>query len=206
MCTRKPPHLALAFLHYHLPLSQLGTENIATFGFGLCCIIIYLSLSLSFILSAQLRQSIANSFVAASPVTNGCHCSSASVRPRQNLPNQAPFQSTPQTHKAERSNATKVSIFRVLPVKKVSILELLLLWNSLVSLISLVGFAGNFGLSMITCSSSNGRGPDSVDNEVKTVEQLIEEKRRAELSARISSGEFTVNKSGYELWLQFCFC
>lgn len=78
--------------------------------------------------------------------------------------------------------------------------------NSLVLLISLVGFAGNFGLSMITCSSSNGRGPDSVDNEVKSVELLIEEKRRAELSARISSGEFTVNKSGYELWLQFCFC
>ncbi|PRQ41582.1 putative cytochrome P450 [Rosa chinensis] len=52
---------------------------------------------------------------------------------------------------------------------------------------------GNIGFSVITCSS-NGRGPDSVKNEV---EQLAEEKRRAELSARISSGEFTVNKSGF---------
>ncbi|KAL6146909.1 hypothetical protein ACLB2K_057585 [Fragaria x ananassa] len=51
---------------------------------------------------------------------------------------------------------------------------------------------GNIGFSVITCSS-NGRGPDSV----KSVEQLAEEKKRAELSARIASGEFTVNKTGY---------
>lgn len=57
-------------------------------------------------------------------------------------------------------------------------------------------FAGSFGLSMITCASSNGREPDSVDGGVKSVERLLEEKRRAELSARIASGEFTVEKSG----------
>lgn len=59
-----------------------------------------------------------------------------------------------------------------------------------------MGFAGRFGLSTITCSSSNGREPDSVDIGVKSVEQLLEEKRRAELSARIASGEFTAEKSG----------
>ncbi|KAK8545592.1 hypothetical protein V6N13_066865 [Hibiscus sabdariffa] len=46
-------------------------------------------------------------------------------------------------------------------------------------------------------SSSNGREPDSVDDGVKSVERLLEEKRRAELSARIASGEFTVQKSGF---------
>lgn len=35
---------------------------------------------------------------------------------------------------------------------------------------------------------------------VKSVEQLLEEKRRAELSARIASGEFTVEQSGYALY------
>ncbi|PQP97604.1 hypothetical protein Pyn_39913 [Prunus yedoensis var. nudiflora] len=55
---------------------------------------------------------------------------------------------------------------------------------------------GTFGLSMVTCSSSNGREPDSVDG-VKSVERLLEEKRRAELSARIASGEFTVEKTGW---------
>ncbi|KAM2567770.1 hypothetical protein TB1_010096 [Malus domestica] len=55
---------------------------------------------------------------------------------------------------------------------------------------------GSFGLSMITCASSNGREPDSADGGVKSVERLLEKKRRAELSARISSGEFTVEKSG----------
>ncbi|KAM5562225.1 hypothetical protein ABKV19_017443 [Rosa sericea] len=53
----------------------------------------------------------------------------------------------------------------------------------------------NIGFSVITCSS-NGRGPDSVKNEVKSVEQLAQEKRRADLSARTASEEFTVNKSG----------
>ncbi|KAM1095910.1 hypothetical protein EV1_010775 [Malus domestica] len=56
---------------------------------------------------------------------------------------------------------------------------------------------GSFGLSMITCASSNGREPDSADGGVKSVERLLEKKRRAELSARISSGEFTVEKSGF---------
>ncbi|KAM2052449.1 hypothetical protein FF2_033393 [Malus domestica] len=56
---------------------------------------------------------------------------------------------------------------------------------------------GRFGLSTITCSSSNGREPDSVDIGVKSVERLLEEKRRAELSAGIASGEFTVEKSGF---------
>lgn len=48
---------------------------------------------------------------------------------------------------------------------------------------------------VIRCSSSNAREQDSVDKdkEVKTVE---EDKRRAELSARIASGEFTVQRSG----------
>ena len=52
---------------------------------------------------------------------------------------------------------------------------------------------------MITCSSSNGRDPNSVDEEdVKQVERILEEKRRAALSAKIASGEFTVKqKSGY---------
>lgn len=53
--------------------------------------------------------------------------------------------------------------------------------------------AGNF---TIRCSS-NGREPESVDQGVKKVEKLLEEKRRAELSARIASGEFTVEQSGY---------
>jgi beta-ring hydroxylase len=54
--------------------------------------------------------------------------------------------------------------------------------------------------SFIAYSSSNGRSSnDSVDDGgVKSVEQLVEEKRRAELSARIASGEFTVKQeSGY---------
>ncbi|KAL2958664.1 hypothetical protein AAZX31_18G220400 [Glycine max] len=52
--------------------------------------------------------------------------------------------------------------------------------------------------SVITCSSSNGRDPNSVDEEdVKQVERILEEKRRAALSAKIASGEFTVKqKSG----------
>ncbi|KAJ1443535.1 Cytochrome P450 [Sesbania bispinosa] len=48
--------------------------------------------------------------------------------------------------------------------------------------------------SVIACSSSNGRNPDSVDDGVKSVERLLEEKRRAELSAKIASGGFTVNQ------------
>ncbi|KAL1322405.1 hypothetical protein HN51_067401 [Arachis hypogaea] len=51
-------------------------------------------------------------------------------------------------------------------------------------------------LPVIACSSSNGRGPNSSkdDDGVKNVEKLLEEKRRAELSARIASGEFTVKQ------------
>ena len=62
-----------------------------------------------------------------------------------------------------------------------------------------VVFAGLYGLSTIICSSSNGRDPNSVDSGVKSVEKLLEEKRGAELSARIASGEFTVEQSGYAL-------
>lgn len=56
---------------------------------------------------------------------------------------------------------------------------------------------GTSGFCRITCSSSNGREPESADNGVKSVERLVEEKKRAELSARIASGEFTVKQSGY---------
>ncbi|XP_073159484.1 protein LUTEIN DEFICIENT 5, chloroplastic [Henckelia pumila] len=58
---------------------------------------------------------------------------------------------------------------------------------------------------LISCSySSNGRGPSGSDNDdlqndaVKEVERLLEEKRRAELSSRISSGEFTVQKASFQ--------
>lgn len=51
---------------------------------------------------------------------------------------------------------------------------------------------------MVSCSSSgNGRGGPREDA-VKDVERLLEEKRRAELSARIASGEFTVEKPRYK--------
>ena len=47
---------------------------------------------------------------------------------------------------------------------------------------------------MVSCSASgNGRGAPG-DDAVKDVERRLEEKRRAELSARIASGEFTVEK------------
>jgi hypothetical protein len=63
-----------------------------------------------------------------------------------------------------------------------------------------VCFADLCRLSSLACAYSNGREPDSVDDGVKSVERLQEEKRRAELSARIASGEFTVEKSGYTLY------
>ncbi|XP_052170119.1 protein LUTEIN DEFICIENT 5, chloroplastic [Diospyros lotus] len=50
---------------------------------------------------------------------------------------------------------------------------------------------------VISCSSSNGREPSSPDDGVKSIERILEEKRRAELSARIASGEFTVEGSGF---------
>ncbi|KAF8402049.1 hypothetical protein HHK36_013001 [Tetracentron sinense] len=56
---------------------------------------------------------------------------------------------------------------------------------------------GTSRYSTITCSSSNGRGPDSTDDSVKSVERILEEKKRAELAARIASGEFTVEQSGF---------
>ncbi|OIT39795.1 PREDICTED: protein LUTEIN DEFICIENT 5, chloroplastic [Nicotiana attenuata] len=59
-------------------------------------------------------------------------------------------------------------------------------------------FNGNYGYCCtIRCNSSNGREPESVNEGVKTVEKLLEEKRRAELSARIASGEFTVEQTGF---------
>lgn len=62
-----------------------------------------------------------------------------------------------------------------------------------------MGFVGAYGLCVVKCASSNGKGPNSLDNGVKKVEKLLEEKRRAELSARIASGEFTVEKTGYTI-------
>lgn len=55
--------------------------------------------------------------------------------------------------------------------------------------------AGGCKWSLITCSSLNGSGPDPNDDGVKSIDELLEEKRRAELSARIASGEFTVKQS-----------
>ncbi|KAK4366443.1 hypothetical protein RND71_014323 [Anisodus tanguticus] len=54
-------------------------------------------------------------------------------------------------------------------------------------------FNGKFS---IRCCS-NGREPESVVEGVKKVEKLLEAKRRAELSARIASGEFTVEQPGF---------
>lgn len=69
-----------------------------------------------------------------------------------------------------------------------------------------MGFVGAYGLCAVKCASSNGKGPDSLDNGVKKVERLLEEKRRAELSARIASGEFTVEKTGYTIiFVFYCF-
>ncbi|KAK6136360.1 hypothetical protein DH2020_029890 [Rehmannia glutinosa] len=60
------------------------------------------------------------------------------------------------------------------------------------------------GSCVVSCSSSNnGRGGPK-DDPVKDVERLLEEKRRAELSARIASGEFTVGKSSL-FWNEMVF-
>ncbi|KAF5732140.1 protein LUTEIN DEFICIENT 5 chloroplastic isoform X1 [Tripterygium wilfordii] len=53
------------------------------------------------------------------------------------------------------------------------------------------------GFCIVTCSASNGREPDSIDDSVKSVDQVREEKRHAQLSARIASGEFTARQSGF---------
>lgn len=58
-------------------------------------------------------------------------------------------------------------------------------------------FKGSVSNFTIRCSNSNGKQPESVDEGVKKVEKLLDEKRRAELSARIASGEFTVEQSGF---------
>nr|QWK52384.1 cytochrome P450 97A3 [Isatis tinctoria] len=50
---------------------------------------------------------------------------------------------------------------------------------------------------VVFSSTSNGRDPKSEPNGVKSIEKLQEEKRRAELSARIASGAFTVQKSSF---------
>nr|AIX87527.1 P450 carotenoid beta-ring hydroxylase [Lycium ruthenicum]QDZ37645.1 CYP450 protein [Pogostemon cablin] len=54
-------------------------------------------------------------------------------------------------------------------------------------------FNRNFRIRCCT----NGREAESVDKGVKKVEKLVEEKRRAELSARIASGAFTVEQPGF---------
>ncbi|KNA19445.1 hypothetical protein SOVF_061630 [Spinacia oleracea] len=56
--------------------------------------------------------------------------------------------------------------------------------------------------SLITCSSSNGSRPGPIDDGVKSIEELVEEKRRAELAARIASGEFTVKQSSFSMKLR----
>ena len=51
---------------------------------------------------------------------------------------------------------------------------------------------------MISCSSSNGKPPNgSIEDGSKSAEKLIKEKRRAELSARIASGAYTVYQSRF---------
>ncbi|XP_047964332.1 protein LUTEIN DEFICIENT 5, chloroplastic isoform X2 [Salvia hispanica] len=63
----------------------------------------------------------------------------------------------------------------------------------------MIEFAGN---SVVSCSASgNGRGAPG-DDAVKDVERRLEEKRRAELSARIASGEFTVEKQSFQSQLE----
>ncbi|VVA93247.1 unnamed protein product [Arabis nemorensis] len=55
-------------------------------------------------------------------------------------------------------------------------------------------------LVVFSSSNSNGRDPSeekSAPNGVKSFEKIQEEKRRAELSARIASGEFTVRKTSF---------
>ncbi|CAN4106369.1 unnamed protein product [Withania somnifera] len=58
-------------------------------------------------------------------------------------------------------------------------------------------FNGNYGSCFTIRCSSNGRQSESVNEQVKKVEMLVEERRRAELSARIASGEFTVQQPGF---------
>ncbi|XP_020672240.1 protein LUTEIN DEFICIENT 5, chloroplastic-like [Dendrobium catenatum] len=59
--------------------------------------------------------------------------------------------------------------------------------------------AAGCSIRCFSTSSSNGRpeGRETEDLAVKEVEQILEEKRRSDLAARIASGEFTVQKSGF---------
>lgn len=62
---------------------------------------------------------------------------------------------------------------------------------------------GSFGWSGVRCSYSNGRRPTPVeDDEEEKKKKQQEAQRRAELSARIASGEFTVEKSGIQSQLR----
>lgn len=56
-----------------------------------------------------------------------------------------------------------------------------------------MNWAGVSRICAVKCSSSNTNGKPSDSREDS---QTAEQKRRAELSARIASGEFTVEKSG----------
>lgn len=76
--------------------------------------------------------------------------------------------------------------------------------NSFKSSISFPSFPskplyGGCKWSLITCYSSNGSKPDPLEDGAKSVEELLEEKRRAELSARIASGAFTVKQSSFPM-------
>ncbi|KAI0489334.1 hypothetical protein KFK09_029176 [Dendrobium nobile] len=59
--------------------------------------------------------------------------------------------------------------------------------------------AAGCSIRCFSTSSSNGspKGRETEDLAVKEVEQMLEEKRRSDLAARIASGEFTVQKSGF---------
>ncbi|KAK9160165.1 hypothetical protein Syun_006506 [Stephania yunnanensis] len=56
---------------------------------------------------------------------------------------------------------------------------------------------GGLRFSAITWASSNGRAPNSAEDGVKEVKRILEEKKRAELAARIASGEFTAQQSSF---------
>uniref|UniRef100_A0A7N1A9E0 Cytochrome P450 n=1 Tax=Kalanchoe fedtschenkoi TaxID=63787 RepID=A0A7N1A9E0_KALFE len=66
----------------------------------------------------------------------------------------------------------------------------------------LLGFsvAGNSKGCVISCSSSNGKEPESTES--NGIKKTAEEKRRAELSAKIASGAFTVENSGVPSFLR----
>lgn len=83
----------------------------------------------------------------------------------------------------------------------VNLWKSLLLWYKIV--IVFHSCSGKCKFSVISCASSNGREPESSEGGIKGVEKILEEKRRAELSARIASGEFTVKDSGYAAFFLF---